>query len=154
MPRRPPTASSSSMKMIAGSCLRAIANSRRMRAAPRPANISTNDAADWAKNCAPDSCATAFASSVLPVPGGPCSRMPLGTFAPSAWNGLGSRRNSTISCSSALASSTPAMSANETDWLEAGLICCGLIRGITFSVRHITKISAAKNRIITTGDQL
>ena len=41
------------MKMIAGSCLRAIANSRRMRAAPRPANISTNDAADCAKNCAP-----------------------------------------------------------------------------------------------------
>ena len=109
------------MKMIAGSCLRAIANSRRMRAAPRPANISTNDAADWAKNCAPDSCATALASSVLPVPGGPCSRMPLGTFAPSSWKGLGSRRNSTISCSSALASSTPAMSAKETACLEVGL---------------------------------
>ena len=31
------------MKMIAGRCLRASANSRRMRAAPRPANISTND---------------------------------------------------------------------------------------------------------------
>ena len=71
------------MKMIAGSCLRAIANSRRMRAAPSPANISTNEDADWAKNCAPDSCATAFASSVLPVPGGPCSSTPLGTFAPS-----------------------------------------------------------------------
>ena len=35
-------------------------------------------------------------------------------------SGLGSRRNSTISCSSALASSTPAMSAKETDWLEDG----------------------------------
>ena len=139
------------MKMIAGSCLRAIANSRRMRAAPSPANISTNEAADWAKNCAPDSCATAFASSVLPVPGGPCRRMPFGTFAPSCSNCLGSRRNSTISCSSALASSTPAMSAHATDWLEAGLICCGLIRGITFSVRHITKRSAAKNTIIRTG---
>ena len=67
------------MKMIAGSCLRAIANSLRMRAAPRPANISTKAAADCAKNCAPDSCATALASSVLPVPGGPCSRIPLGT---------------------------------------------------------------------------
>ena len=103
------------MKMIAGSCLRAIANSRRMRAAPRPANISTNDAADCAKNCAPDSFATAFASSVLPVPGGPCSRIPLGTFAPSALKAFGSRRNSTISCSSAFASSTPAMSAKVTD---------------------------------------
>jgi hypothetical protein len=142
------------MKMIAGSCLRATANSRRMRAAPSPANISTNEAADCAKNCAPDSRATAFASSVLPVPGGPCRRTPFGTLAPSSWNGFGSRRNSTISANSAFASSTPAMSANETDWFEAGLICCGLIRGITFSVRHIRKISAVKNRIITTGDQL
>ena len=136
-PRRPPTASSSSMKMIAGSCLRAIANRRLMRAAPRPANISTKAAADWAKNCAPDSCATALARSVLPVPGGPCRRIPLGTFAPSFSNCLGSRRNSTISCSSALASSAPAMSFHATDWLEEGLICCGLTRGITFSVRHI-----------------
>jgi hypothetical protein len=153
-PRRPPTASSSSMKMIAGSCLRATSNSRRIRAAPRPANISTNDAADWAKNCAPDSCATAFASSVLPVPGGPCRRTPFGTRAPRSWNGFGSRRNSTSSSSSAFASSTPAMSANETDSSEDGLICCGLTRGITFSVRHMTKISAMKKTIITTGDQL
>ncbi len=125
-----------------------------MRAAPRPANISTKEAADWAKNWAPDSLATALASSVLPVPGGPCRRIPLGTFAPSAWKDLGSRRNSTISCSSALASSTPAMSANVTAWLEAGLICCGLIRGITFSVRHITNRIAAKNTIVRTGSQL
>ena len=154
MPRRPPTASSSSMKMIAGSCLRATANSRLMRAAPRPANISTNEAADWAKNCAPDSLATAFASSVLPVPGGPCSRIPLGTWAPSAWKDFGSRRNSTISCSSALASSTPAMSAKVTAALEEGLICCGLMRGITFSVRNITKMITVKNTIIRTGSQL
>ena len=40
------------MKMIAGRALRALRNSRRMRAAPRPTNISTNDAADWAKNLA------------------------------------------------------------------------------------------------------
>jgi hypothetical protein len=48
VPRVAPTASSSSMKMIAGPFLRAILNSRRMRAAPRPANISTKLAADWA----------------------------------------------------------------------------------------------------------
>ena len=89
MPRRAPTASSSSMKMIAGSCLRASPNRRRMRAAPRPANISTKEDADCEKNCAPDSWATAFASSVLPVPGGPCSRTPLGTLAPSRLNALG-----------------------------------------------------------------
>ena len=60
-----------------------------MRAAPRPANISTNDDADCEKKCAPDSWATALASSVLPVPGGPCSRTPLGTFAPRRSNCLG-----------------------------------------------------------------
>jgi len=42
-----PTASSSSMKMIAGRFLRAVSNSLRMRAAPRPANISTNEEALW-----------------------------------------------------------------------------------------------------------
>ncbi len=88
-PRRAPTASSSSMKMIAGRCSRASANRRRIRAAPRPANISTNEAADWLKNCAPDSCATALASSVLPVPGGPCSMIPFGTCAPERGEPLG-----------------------------------------------------------------
>ena len=72
------------MKMIAGSCLRASRNRRRMRAAPRPANISTNDDADCEKNCAPDSWATALASSVLPVPGGPWSRTPFGDLGAEA----------------------------------------------------------------------
>ncbi len=80
-------------------------------------------------------------------PAGRAAGCPSAPSRPSAWNDFGSRRNSTISCSSALASSTPAMSSNVTDWLEDGLICCGLMRGITFSVRHITKISATKNRI-------
>ena len=40
--RAAPTASSSSMKMIEGAFLRAVAKSLRMRDAPRPANISTN----------------------------------------------------------------------------------------------------------------
>ena len=81
-PRLRPTASISSMKMIAGAFFFAIANRRLMRAAPRPANISTKELADWLKKLAPDSCATALASSVLPVPGGPWSRMPFGTVAP------------------------------------------------------------------------
>ena len=80
------------MNTIAGAFLRAALNSRRMRAAPTPTNISTNDAADWEKKVAPDSCATAFASSVLPVPGGPCSRIPFGTLAPISRNRFGSRR--------------------------------------------------------------
>ncbi len=40
--RAMPTASSSSMKMIEGSFFRACSKSLRIRAAPRPANISTN----------------------------------------------------------------------------------------------------------------
>ena len=35
------------MKMIAGGFLRAVWNRRRMRAAPRPLHISTNDDALW-----------------------------------------------------------------------------------------------------------
>ena len=75
----------------------------------------------------------------------------MGTLAPSAWKDLGSRRNSTISCSSAFASSTPAMSLNVTARLEDGLMRCGLTRGITFSVRHMSPIRQTKNRIAITG---
>ena len=117
------------MKTIAGASLRAWRNRRRMRAAPRPANISTNDDADWAKNFASASCAAALASSVLPVPGGPCSRMPFGTLAPSLRKRFGSRRNSTTSRSSSLASSAPATSCQRTELDELGLISCGFVRG-------------------------
>ena len=91
-----------------------------MRAAPSPANISTNDDALCAKKRAPVSCATAFAASVLPVPGGPWNRTPFGTRAPSASNRCGSRRKSTISCSSSFASSSPATSSQVTDDSEPG----------------------------------
>ena len=56
----------------------------------------------------------ARASSVLPVPGGPTSSTPRGMRPPRRWNFCGSRRNSTISCRSSLASSTPATSSNVT----------------------------------------
>ena len=58
--------------------------------------------------------AMARAISVLPVPGGPTSSAPRGMRPPSRWNFCGSRRNSTISCRSDLASSTPATSSNVT----------------------------------------
>ena len=80
--------------------------------------------------------------------------MPFGTFAPSAWKDFGSRRNSTISCELGLGV-VDAGDVGERDRLVgAGLICCGFVRGITFSVRHSTKMIAAKNRIISTGSQL
>ncbi len=58
--------------------------------------------------------AMARASRVLPVPGGPMRSTPLGMRPPSFWNFWGSRRNSMISCSSSLASSTPATSLKVT----------------------------------------
>ncbi len=81
-PRARPMVSISSMKMIDGATLRASANSSRTREAPTPTIISMNSDADAEKNGTPASPATARASSVLPVPGGPDSRTPRGILAP------------------------------------------------------------------------
>src|SRR5881392_1768745 len=64
------------------------------------------------KNGTPASPATARASKVLPVPGGPTSSTPRGILPPSFWNFPGVFKNSTTSTRSFLASSTPATSAN------------------------------------------
>jgi len=53
-----------------------------MRAAPTPVSISTNSVAEIEKKGTAASPATAFASRVLPQPGGPASRTPRGGFAP------------------------------------------------------------------------
>ena len=53
----------------------------------------------------PASPAIARASRVLPVPGGPTISTPLGILPPSFWNLDGSRRKSTSSLTSSLASS-------------------------------------------------
>ena len=63
------------------------------------------------KNGTPASPATAFAIRVLPVPGGPTNNKPLGILAPISRNLWGFFRKSTTSASSALASSTPAISS-------------------------------------------
>ena len=83
------------------------------------------------------------------MPGGPWSRMPFGTWAPSAANRWGSRRNSTTSCSSAFASSAPATSAHSTDDAESGVISCGFVRGMSFIVRQRKKTSSPMKRIGT-----
>jgi hypothetical protein len=58
--------------------------------------------------------AMARASSVLPVPGLPTISTPFGILPPSFWNLAGSFRKSTISATSAFASSTPATSEKVT----------------------------------------
>ena len=76
--RERPIASSSSMKTIDGAASFACANRSRTRAAPMPTIASTNSDAEIEKNGTFASPATARASSVLPVPGGPLRRTPCG----------------------------------------------------------------------------
>src|SRR6266849_4406780 len=106
-----PMAACSAMKMMAGAAWRALVNRSRTRDAPTPTIASTNSDADWLKKGTLASPATARASNVLPVPGGPIKRTPLGTVPPSRVYFCGSRRKSTSSSSSCLTSSIPATSA-------------------------------------------
>ena len=102
------------MKTMQGAFFLPCSNRSRTRDAPTPTNISTKSEPEIEKNGTLASPATARASRVLPVPGAPISSTPLGIRPPSFWNFWGSRRNSMISCSSSLASSTPATSLNVT----------------------------------------
>ena len=108
--RLPPMASISSMNTIHGAFSFACLNKSRTLLAPIPTNISTNSEPEIEKNGTLDSPATAFASIVLPVPGGPTSKMPLGMVAPICLYLPGSCRYVTISCKDSLASSSPATS--------------------------------------------
>ena len=83
-------------------------------AAPIPTNISTNSEPEMEKKGTFASPATALASRVLPVPGGPTSSTPLGSLAPMAAYFSGSWRKSTTSIRASLASSWPATSAKVT----------------------------------------
>ena len=98
------------MKMMAGAASLACLNRSRTRLAPTPTNISTKSLPLIEKNGTPASPATALASSVFPVPGGPTSSAPLGIFPPRSVYFFGFFRKSTISCTSCLAPSCPATS--------------------------------------------
>ncbi|CRH46235.1 Uncharacterised protein [Chlamydia trachomatis] len=84
-----PTASNSSIKIIAGACFLASSNISLTRLAPRPTNISTKFEAEIKKNGTFASPAVALAIKVLPVPGGPPNKIPLGILAPAASYFLG-----------------------------------------------------------------
>ena len=94
--------------MIQGEFSLAYLNKSLTLEAPTPTNISINSAAEIEINGTPASPATAFASIVFPVPGGPINNAPLGIFAPSYVYLSGYFKKSTISFSSSFASSTPA----------------------------------------------
>ena len=81
-PRARPTASISSMKTIQGAFSLAWRNKSLTREAPTPTNISTKSDPEREKNGTLASPATALASKVFPVPGGPTSKAPLGILPP------------------------------------------------------------------------
>ena len=90
----------------------AFSNKSLTLLAPTPTNSSTNSDAAIERKGTPDSPAIALANNVLPVPGGPIKRTPLGTFAPRSVNFFGSLRNLITSFNSSAASGTPATSSN------------------------------------------
>ena len=77
-----PMASISSINIIHGACFWASLNKSLTLEAPTPTNISTKSEPANEKNGTFASPATAFARSVLPVPGGPTRRAPFGSLAP------------------------------------------------------------------------
>ncbi len=109
-----PMASISSIKTMHGAIRCASLNKSRTRDAPTPTYISTNAEPDNEKNGTLASPATAFASNVLPVPGGPTSRAPFGSLAPIPVYFSGLCKKSTTSCKDSFASSWPATSWNVT----------------------------------------
>lgn len=73
----------------------AYLNSYLTRAAPTPTYISTKSDPEAKKNGTPASPAHALAKSVLPVPGGPVNKAPLGILAPTFLYFCGCFRKST-----------------------------------------------------------
>ena len=99
---------------MAGAAFLASSNRERTRLAPTPTNISTKSEPEMLKKGTPASPATALASNVLPVPGGPSKRTPAGIRAPNFVKRFGSFKNSTTSTSSCFSSSAPATSEKRT----------------------------------------
>ncbi len=114
LPRARPTASISSMNTIQGAFSFAWRNKSRTRDAPTPTNISTKSEPDREKNGTSASPATALANNVLPVPGGPTSKAPLGILPPNSVYFSGFFKKETISSTSCFASARPATSLKVT----------------------------------------
>ncbi len=114
MARARPTASISSMKTMQGAFSFAWRNRSLTRDAPTPTNISTKSEPEMEKKGTLASPATAFARRVLPVPGGPTSRAPLGILPPREVYLSGFLRKSTISITSSFAPYRPATSLKVT----------------------------------------
>ncbi len=125
-----------------------------MRAAPRPTNISTKLEPEAEKKSTPAWAATARASIVLPVPGGPKRRTPRGARAPSALKRSGSLSQAVTSISSSLAASTPCTSSQRTGWVLLAFTVSGLVLLIVLrSSERKMSISANMKKTPKTGYQ-
>ena len=104
----PPMASISSKKMMQAFFVRAISNSSRTIRAPSPTYFWTSSLPMTRMKVASVRLATALAQRVLPVPGGPYNRAPLGGSIPRLTNRSGDRRGiSTTSRSFSICSLQP-----------------------------------------------
>ena len=70
------------MNTMQGDCLFACSNISLTLEAPTPTNISTKSEPDIVKNGTPASPAIALARRVLPVPGEPVIKIPVGILPP------------------------------------------------------------------------
>ena len=127
VPRFLATASISSIKTIHGAFFLAFSKRSRTLDAPTPTNISTKSEPEILKKGTPASPATALASNVLPVPGGPTRITPFGIRAPTFVYFSGDFRKSTISWRSSFSSWRPATSRNVTLWLPSFVIFAWLL---------------------------
>ncbi len=112
----------------------------RTREAPTPTYISTKSEPEMEKKGTPASPATALASSVLPVPGGPISSTPLGMRAPRELNFSGLFRNSTISFSSSFSSSAPATSSKVMRLPSVGSFALAFAKAMGLPVPRVWRI--------------
>ena len=101
----------SSKKIIVGATCLAFSNICLMPLSDSPTHIFNNEGPLTLIKFASDSVATAFASKVLPVPGGPYINIPLGGLIPNLLNAsLCLRGHSTASFNSCFNSSRPPIS--------------------------------------------
>mmetsp|Transcript_20227 Transcript_20227/g.69691 ORF Transcript_20227/g.69691 Transcript_20227/m.69691 type:complete len:268 (-) Transcript_20227:45-848(-) len=120
-PLWPSRASSSSRKTTLGLLFRPTANSAFTSFSPSPTHFEVSDDAETAKNVHEDSPATALASKVLPVPGGPKRSTPRGGARRPKKRSGRSCGSTTASWSVRLASSRPAMSIQRTPEAESSI---------------------------------
>ena len=129
------------MKMIAGSCLRAIANSRRMRAAPEAREHLHERRRRLREELRAGLVRDRLRQQRLARARRAVQQDPLRHLRAELLELLRVAQELDDLLQLRLAPRRrPRCPSNATAWLEAGLICCGLTRGITFSIRHITKM--------------